>query len=68
MLRKRPLYLPLAALAMACVSMLTYCDDESPTESTLALNNCTSCHLNQDQLVATAAPDDDSGGENSGEG
>ena len=68
MLRKRPLFLPFAALAVAMVSMLTYCDDEGPTESELVLNNCTSCHMNQDRLVSTAAPDDDSGGENSGEG
>jgi len=68
MLRKRQFSLPVAVLAMVGASMLSCCADDAPTEATLALNNCTSCHLSQDRLTASAAPDDDSGGESSGEG
>ena len=49
--------------------LLTACEkEESPTGSQLALNNCTSCHLDQARIVATAAPEDDGGGESPGEG
>lgn len=46
------------------------CSDssDSTTEPGLALNNCTSCHFDADQLVATAEAEEDPGSENPGEG
>lgn len=68
MLGNRGRIFSLMTLALASSLLLTNCDEEGPTEGSLVMNNCTSCHLSQDRLVATAAVEEPTGGENSGEG
>jgi len=70
--RNRPIAHMLLALPLLLALNLAACssDDEGPTDSELLLsqNNCTACHLDADQLVATASEDDDGTGETPGEG
>ena len=51
-------------------TLLAGCSDDGDkfTDPELALNNCVSCHLDADQLVATADPEDDPGHGTPGEG
>ncbi|MFO7769050.1 MAG: hypothetical protein R6W82_08890 [bacterium] len=70
--RKRPIYHVLLALPLLLALNLAACssDSEGPTESELLLgmNNCTGCHLDADQLVATAAHEEEDEDEEAGEG
>lgn len=63
-------YWNIAILVIIATALFAGCSkkDEGPSGPTLALNNCTSCHMDADELVATAEPVEDPGGENPGEG
>ncbi len=60
-----------AALGLLLITtVLVGCSDDGDksTNPGLALNNCVSCHLDADQLVATASPEDEPGHGTPGEG
>ena len=68
MSRKRLYYIPILLAMMAGISLMACSEDEGPSEPSLALNNCTSCHLDAERLVATAEPEEGNGEEDAGEG
>ena len=60
-----------AALGFVWIAVSLFgCSDggDKSTNPGLVLNNCVSCHLDADQLVATADPEDDPGHGTPGEG
>ena len=60
-----------AAVGLLLVTtVLVGCSDDGDksTDPGLALNNCVSCHIDADQLVATASLEDDPGHGTPGEG